>query len=363
MLKNRFCPRPFEFLEIDHYLCGYPCCADWLPTSGGSLEKMDLMKLWNSPTIQKIRKSILDGSFEYCNHERCPHLQTDTLPNKDQASPELKSIVENEQTCLESLPREIALSYDYTCNLSCPSCRKEKIALRDGSDYEKRLLLTQQFICFLESYSPDNPCRLLITGSGDPIASSLFFYLLTHLDPAKCPTVRITLHTNGTLLNPTTWQRLQRVHPLIDHLSISIDAATKETYSKVRRGGSWTQLLKNLSFLCELRRQEELKGISFNFVVQKDNYREIPAFIAMAKRYEVVGETFFSLVSDWGSWTKEEFENQAIWKSSHPEFLDFLEVLKSPQLNSQNIFLGALGPLREMAINGNDTAVFNWSSP
>ena len=41
----------------------------------------------------------------------------------------------------------------------------------------------------------------------------------------------------------------------IKDVLVSVDAATKETYNVVRRGGNWDALQENIQFLCQLRKQ------------------------------------------------------------------------------------------------------------
>ncbi|MCB0367319.1 MAG: radical SAM protein [Bdellovibrionales bacterium] len=353
-LSSRFCRRPFERLEIHQYLHGFCCCPSWLPTYGGCLEDMELMELWNSPTMQDIRRSIHDGSFDYCDHQQCPFIQNNSLPLKSEIDDYLESIIKNQQTVLPTPPNEMALCYDYSCNLSCPSCRTEKTGLKKGPEYDKRMKITKDLIALLQQYSPDFYIRLLFSGGGDPFASPIFMYLLKNLDPQWCPQIRITLLTNGTLLSRSTWERLGPVTELIDSVSVSVDAATPEVYSQVRKGGSWQHLLRNLSFLASLRKMKKLRTLSLNFVVQQMNYRDIPDFIQMAQDLKYVDEVFFSLVTNWGTWSDEEFAQQSIWNENHPEFTQFLEVLKSPLLESPKVFLGNLKSYRERALASRD---------
>ena len=70
-LSKKFCGRPWEFLEIhdDGGLKIYNCCPKWV--NHNDLGKMDydtnFENVWNGVKSQEFRKSILDGSFKYCN--------------------------------------------------------------------------------------------------------------------------------------------------------------------------------------------------------------------------------------------------------------------------------------------------------
>ena len=60
----------------------YPCCPGWLKDDTnpagydfGNIYKDKWKDIWNGEKAQEFRKSILDGSFKYCNENLCPHLQ------------------------------------------------------------------------------------------------------------------------------------------------------------------------------------------------------------------------------------------------------------------------------------------------
>ena len=76
--RKLFCPMPFKMIEIERGGSSNLCC--WLPRSPGRLDKNGLMALWNSPGAQEIRASILDGTFRYCDLDRCPYFSSGSLP-------------------------------------------------------------------------------------------------------------------------------------------------------------------------------------------------------------------------------------------------------------------------------------------
>jgi hypothetical protein len=87
VLKNRrlFCSNPFEWFEITQ-LNGrggvYLCCPSWLDTPIGNLQYQSVNEIWNGEKAREIRRSILDGSFRYCNRSRCSFLQKESGPVK-----------------------------------------------------------------------------------------------------------------------------------------------------------------------------------------------------------------------------------------------------------------------------------------
>lgn len=349
-LNGRFCERPFKLAEIQREFYVYLCCPSWLPTIVGNCEKQDLMTVWNSQKAQQVRDSILDGSFRFCDHLECPRIQSDSLPFVSELKGELLDIVHNHKTALQHPPHEMALCYDESCNLACPSCRNARYQLTQGREYERRLRFTDKLIDELFGYVKDREVILRITGSGDPIASKIFRSLLKRLDGSRLPNLKIFLQTNGVMLTPLVWDELHAIHKNLIAVSISIDAASEPTYQVVRKYGNWDQLMKNLSFISELTIKKKIQWMSCNFVVQARNFHEMGAFVRLCKKFSGVRDIFFSFVNDWNTWSKGEYEKQCIWKMTHPDFKSFLDCLIDSDLADPIVDLGNLTEYRKLAL-------------
>ena len=137
------------------------------------------------------------------------------------------------------------------------------------------------------------------------------------------------------------WEKMKKIQKNIKCVIVSLDASTESTYNVVRRGGNWNALLNNLGFISELKEQGTIPYLRLDFVVQRENYKEMVDFIKIAKRFKAT-KCYFSLVSDWGTWPVEEYKKNAIWKKDHPEFESFLKVMRDPIFNEKFVDLGNL---------------------
>jgi molybdenum cofactor biosynthesis enzyme MoaA len=309
-------------------------------------------QVWNSPTAQKIRASILDGSFRYCDHAICPFIQNDSLPTLTDAArdPRYAEAIRDQKTELDELPTFINLCNDASCNLYCPSCRSERINHASGRAYRKRAHLQDRIVAELFSEPTDRRFRVSVTGSGDPFASKVFRDFLFGLDGRDFPNLEVSLQTNGVLLTPRNWQRLHRIRDNITDVIVSFDAATAETYAITRRGGHWPTLIDNVRALGLQRARGDLRYLKLDFVVQQANYREMPAFVELGRELgaDCVG---FSLVMNWGTWSASEFAVRAVWRRDHPEFAAFLGVLRDPRLADPVVDLGNVSEYRRSALD------------
>lgn len=357
-LQNRFCARPFEHVEIMHGYGAnqqdgfgdvYVCCSGWLSKKIGNYLEQDLKTIWNSAAAQDIRASILDGSFRYCNKQVCPYIQSNSLPELKNVSAKHRIFLEENETILSDLPSSFFLCYDRSCNLTCKSCRNGLILFSDGIGKENPIKLNEKLMTDLFSKPTDRLINIKITGSGDPFASPAFKEFLENLDGDKFPGLEIELFTNGLLFNPRNWEKLVHIHKNIKLVSVSIDAASAETYRHVR-GGSWSQLQSNLEFIGSLRKQNAIRYFATNYVVQTRNFHEAADFVRMCEKF-YVDTINFSFVSDWNTWTESEFQEQCIWKKSHPQFSKLIETLQDPIFNSKIAVLGPLEAYRRAGIN------------
>ena len=339
-LSRKFCHKPFEHFETHPNGQASLCCPNWLPYYSPAIgEDYSVNECFNNEQVKEIRKSILDGSYKYCKQDMCPHIQEGLLPDKDSVEDEhLKSIIENNK--IDGLtPRFYNLCHDKSCNLTCPSCRNKIFNFNSGPHYDKSLSIQTQIEKEVFGKPHNRYCLINVTGSGDPFGSKIFRDFLFRIDGKKYPKVLFNLQSNGVLFNEKTWDRMHKIHDNINTVIISLDAGTKETYNVVRKGGHWEKLQDNLKFLSSLRKSKYIKELRLDFVVQKLNYTEMPEFVEIAKRLEVDG-AYFSLVSNWGHWSEEEYFNHNVANESHPEFESFINILKNPIFNDPIVIMG-----------------------
>lgn len=337
--SHLFCPKPFEHAEIGPNGRTHLCCALWLPEAVGDYDTGSFMDVWNSEKAQEVRQSILNGSFCHCIEEHCPELQNETLPRRDEVqNPEHRDIIDNNLTVLDRGPRDIVLGYDMSCNLACPSCRTHLIMT---AGKEKHLSYKVQDWATAEHLKDAR--KMDITLSGDAFGSPVYHDFLREFDGSRYPDLRITLCTNGLLFTEKNWNGI--CNESVDVAYISVDAATPETYA-LNRGGNFELLMENLKFVGSLRARGELEKFVLSFVVQENNYSEMPAFVSIAKSINAI--VMFIQIANTGTFTQDEFERRAVHLPTHPKHQHLLEVLKDPSLGLPFIALRNFEELRQV---------------
>lgn len=351
--KRLFCSQPFQRFEVlgggGHRGDVFFCCQNWLPKSIGNLQQKSVKEIWNGKVSQEIRRSILDGSFRYCDAAVCPYLQKIDGPVQpvDEVQDEgLQEIIRKGMTTVPTGPSDVICCFDQSCNLSCPSCRTQVIMETVHAD---AILDIQER---LENQALGQAKLLYITGSGDPFGSPFFRRWLQTMQRAKMPNLEcIHLHTNGLLWTERIWVSIpEETRALITATTISIDAATPGTYKVNRRGGDFATLLKRLDFISRLRADGPLRYVELHMTVQANNYREMPEFVDLTRRFDFDRATFHKML-DWDTFSPKEYAARAVHFPIHREYLQFLEMLGDPRLEDPLVNLSNFTDLKHEAVH------------
>jgi uncharacterized protein YbaR (Trm112 family) len=342
-LSDKFCPMPFTHLATgykgDAFAC---CCPAWVPFAVGNLlDAPSADAVWNSDAAAEIRRSVHDGDFSYCSRTLCSYIAAQKLPLKEEITdPLLRRYIDERSVVLQEVPKMVQLNHDPTCNLACPSCRTEIVAAKAEeqdayAESARRVILPLLRKVNGQSY---------ISGGGEAFASKHYRSILAALNRAEYPDLYLYLITNGQLTTAERWRQFPDLPEMIDILSVSIDAARAETYERLRVPGKWPILMKNLDLIAEMRRSGSIRRFEVNFVVQEENYREIPEFVALGTRLGV-DSIWFQRLTNYGAYAQGAFAKADVTSPAHPKHQELLDILRSPVMNHPTLVMDMLMPL------------------
>lgn len=311
------CNRPWKIVSIDSESSCLLCsCDGWLPVPVGKITDFDrLEQVWDNPIAHAIQASITEKKYTWCAVEHCGIL------NQSYSEPRY----------------QLNFGIDDSCNLHCPSCRREPIMYSSGPVFEQKLAAVKHTVELLNKF--EERIHILLASSGDPLASHIYRPLL-HSYQGK-PTQTFTLFTNGLLIK----KQLDKtaIQKQITLYMISVDAGSADVYHDVRRGGSWSVLIENFEYLKEHRGRA---AVLLSFVVQRNNYRDIQNFADMCVRFGFSGS--FTQLDDWGTWNQSPSPTPDVWEikngtygsnnvldPTHPEHEECLDMLL--QVRDQNL--------------------------
>jgi MoaA/NifB/PqqE/SkfB family radical SAM enzyme len=325
-LKGLYCLDPFIASSIDGdgnvRLCS---CLQWNPTIVGNLKDNTIEEILNSELAHKMRESIRNGTYEYCNENKCGIiinnrlLKAEEIPHDD-AVGDLKSTYDRVfDVSVVEPPRQVTIAGDLICNLSCPSCRTELIKqsddVKDGRKTVMELINKNLF-----SKSDPRYITIYLSLNGEVFASPEMLKFLETFPVDRYPAAEFKFQTNGLLIKKR-WNKIKHLKKNIFNITISADSQNPATYEKLRRGGSYSELLENLEFVSKIKQELGFEFV-LRMVLQNDNATEIKEFFDFGMKYnaDIVEYQFFQQhhhIDD------DTFKAQNVLNTAHPHH-DFM---------------------------------------
>lgn len=321
------CNTMFNHLEILDQGNTRCCCTTFVKPNLGNIFEKGSSEIWNSNLHKVMCLSTENRTFSFCDKTMCPLFVSKKC--------EIAALEDTAYKNIKPSPEVIALGYDSSCNLSCSTCRKE-LHFAKGKELEMVNQITE---IVKRDYLPE--CRFLIlAGNGEVFASPAY---RNAYESETCNPQFIRLLSNGMLFNRANWERFVKKHNTQKiMLTVSIDAATKETYESIRRNGNFDILKKNMEFASELRKTGGLCYFRMNFVVQRENYREMIPFVEWGEQLGV-DEVFFTKILNWGTYTEDEFAEVSMMESDGITPKSELKaILEDPRMKSEIVDLGTI---------------------
>ena len=215
--------------------------------------------------------------------------------------------LENGATVLTSLPRRLVFELTNACNLNCVMCG------RNAADFKPTIFDMDVF----RSFEPlmDTIEEVTLMGWGEPTMHPDFNEMLRIIDKHDA---RKYFCTNGMNLKKIK-DEIFNSH--VDVFAVSLDGATDETNSRIRRGSDIEFINRQLREVVSIKKGNGFAypWINYVFCAMKSNIHELPDLVKLAadvgiEEVKVVFLTVFSndLLEEslWGceSLVKEVFE-------------------------------------------------------
>ena len=264
----------------------HQCCATWTVGARGNLSGESLEDIWNGPGYREARRVMASGALEPLCRGICPRVHDRSLSEERlRIRPGAPAFVENQRLLLEDVaerrevmrakPLYLALCPSTYCNYDCIMCLYGRTPRRD---------LRESIWSEVSALLPT--LRGVTLLGGEPLAGPGVAEFLSDFDGARYPDCQIDLVTNGSLMTPSLLSRVDRCN--FGDVTVSLNAGTPETYTRVQRGATLDEVLRNLDALLALRASRPRPfGVTVSFVVQPANADDMIAFGEIARSRDV----------------------------------------------------------------------------
>ncbi|MBI5511757.1 MAG: radical SAM protein [Deltaproteobacteria bacterium] len=191
---------------------------------------------------------------------------------------------------MSCFPTVIDLELSNRCNLACVMCPRLPQNAHSGAMRVELLdrLLDEAFRF---------PSRIFrLHGSGEPLLAPTFEHAVNRITTAPGEHA-VHLVTNGHLLDRSMARFL--LSHAVPQVTVSLGAATRETYEKVRSSTHFDEVVKNvIHFIDERDRRGSPTVIGVQLVRVPPADAEAEAFVAFWSRFDVVVEIWHDV--NWG---------------------------------------------------------------
>lgn len=179
-------------------------------------------------------------------------------------------LVRREKT--KGLPLEIGVEIINVCNLRCIMCPYgEMVAKKTRPQKKMSFSLFKKIIDEIASFAE----LIYLHGLGEPLLHPQIFEFINY---AKEKDIRVGISTNVMLLDKKRSKKL--LDSGIDYLILAMDGATKETYEKIRVGGDFGRVEKNIKNFLKMKKERKKKPfVVIQFITMEENEKEIDLFL------------------------------------------------------------------------------------
>jgi MoaA/NifB/PqqE/SkfB family radical SAM enzyme len=231
-------------------------------------EEKTLNELWNDVKFSSLREHIKNNNLQHQCHTCHKHIKEGNHVNV------LSKAYDNDYPLTE-YPSIMEFELDNTCNLACTMCngmlsstiRKDREMLPPlKSPYGKK------FMEELRSFIPH--LKEARFNGGEPFLIKIYYDIWDMILEIN-PEIKVTIATNGTVLNNKVKNYLNRGN---FHLNISMDGFSKNIYESTRLNGDFDKLIQNFQWFRDYCHQKK-KTLCIMINPMRQNWWEMPDFV------------------------------------------------------------------------------------
>ena len=171
-----------------------------------------------------------------------------------------------------TLPRSLYLETTNRCDSKCQTCIRTFATLEPPTD-----LTLAQVQAIVEQFPALD--RVVLHGIGEPLLNREIFEIVAYL---KTRVATVLFNSDAISLTAARARRL--IESGLDEFRVSMDAATAESYQRLRGVDRFARVVENVARLVALERtlDRTTPCVSLWFTASRTNIEELPAFVQLA---------------------------------------------------------------------------------
>ena len=277
-----YCDLPFIRIKIDSD-GSYQSCCHQTDYYGNILdETFDITTFFKSPKIVEVKNSVLSNKLhKSCNNQQCPKFYKN-LEDKPYS------------VSLSKYPTQIELNLpSELCNIgglkptpdtACIMCPRSSKSFMD-------LNISDRTFEILDKLKPAIPYlnTFTVLGIAEPFWKNKLFEVFDYINFKQYKNdIFFWTYSNGSVFNPTVQEIYLNEYVNRTCIGFSLDAATQETYTKIRRLKVFNKITKNLEAYFNKTHNESVKR-DWSFVSHNINLLNLHEMEQMVRYSKNIG--------------------------------------------------------------------------
>lgn len=274
--RSRLCHIPFKSMFFSENGEVHACCY-YHKKPYGKYPENTIYEIWTGSNIKKLRENIKHNDLpvgcddcriflERRNYYSVGAWKYDYLPKAK-----------------KKYPVSLDFQASSVCNLECIMCSGEfSTAIRRNREVNVpyKSPYDAAFVKQLETFIPHLK-EAAFTG-GEPFLIDIYYDIWRKMIEIN-PNIRISISTNGTILN-------QRVKTILDKLQaniiLSIDSVHKDNFEKIRKNADFNVVMYNLEFFKHYT-NEKKTNLTVTICPMRQNWQELPDIIKFMNEKDI----------------------------------------------------------------------------
>ncbi|GAB4446365.1 MAG: hypothetical protein Fur0028_00760 [Bacteroidales bacterium] len=275
--RKIFCHAPFSTLLFTEYGEMIPCYYNKNIVFGKYPED-NPMDIWMGEKMELLRKKIKDNDLSFGCQDCFQYIATANY----------YSVGAWKYDYLQVNKSKYPISLDFQisniCNLACIMCNGEYSQTVRQLREKKERYENPYNSAFVEKIKPLFPFIKEAAFTGGEVFLIKIYYEIWDAIAKINPSVRISITTNGTVLNSRVKEYLEK---LDFNITISLDSVNKENFEEIRRFSHFDKFIENFDFFLSYT-QRKKTTFTVKVCPMRQNWKEIPDIIRFLNQKNVL---------------------------------------------------------------------------
>lgn len=275
--QKLFCHAPFSTLLFTEYGEIIPCYYN-KNIVFGRYPIDNPLEIWFGKKMNELREHIKQNDLSYGCQDCYHYVSTKNYYSTGAWKYDYLPVNKNKY------PVSLDFQISNVCNLACIMCNGEYSQTVRQLREKKEKYQNPYDEYFIEKITPFFPYLKEAAFTGGEVFLIKIYYDIWDAMAAINPDIRISITTNGTILNSRVKEYLEK---LKFNVTISLDSVHKENFEQIRRFSNFDKFLKNFDFF-----QQYTKAKKTSFTVKtcpmRQNWHEIPDIIQFLNEKDVL---------------------------------------------------------------------------